>query len=149
MSNITRVGWISGRNRTSYDLLWSCLATILACTWTTLHLNVPSSNDGRFRIFLRKAKWTAITILAPEVTAGLALSQWYKAGRDWLDSFPQCVKEKEKNSWKKNITEAVKGLWLKQPKTSRGEWVMTHSFFAEMGGLVIGLQQFTYLSHCF
>ncbi|KAE9365107.1 hypothetical protein N431DRAFT_549410 [Stipitochalara longipes BDJ] len=33
--------------RGTLDILWSCLFTVLACTWTILHLNVPEQREGR------------------------------------------------------------------------------------------------------
>ena len=34
-------------SRGSLDIVWSCLATLLACTYTVLHLNVPEQRDGK------------------------------------------------------------------------------------------------------
>ena len=33
--------------RGTMDILWSCLFTIIACTWTVLHLNAPEQREGR------------------------------------------------------------------------------------------------------
>jgi hypothetical protein len=67
MDNATAVtGWEAGpTSRGTLSLLWGCLLTIFACTWTVLHLNVPGLEDGMWWK-LRKIKWMAITILFPE-----------------------------------------------------------------------------------
>ncbi|RWA03595.1 hypothetical protein EKO27_g11510 [Xylaria grammica] len=61
------VGWQAGpTDRGTLTLVYSCLITIFACTWTVLHLNVPAINDGPWKLAMRKAKWMAITVLFPE-----------------------------------------------------------------------------------
>lgn len=44
--------------RGSLDILWSCLFTILACTWSIQHLNVPEQRDRSKEI--RKEWWSGI-----------------------------------------------------------------------------------------
>lgn len=40
--------YVQGPNtRGSLQIVWSCLATLIACTYTVLHLNVPEQLDGR------------------------------------------------------------------------------------------------------
>lgn len=61
------VGWASGpATRGTLALVWSCVITIFACTWTVLHLNVPARNDGSLTILLRKIKWMTVNVLFPE-----------------------------------------------------------------------------------
>ena len=68
MDNATTVtGWEAGpTSRGTLSLLWGCLLTIFACTWTVLHLNVPDLEEDMWWKLLRKIKWMAITILFPE-----------------------------------------------------------------------------------
>ncbi len=38
-------------SRTIWDIVWACLATILACTWVAVHPNIPSPQaDWRTRL---------------------------------------------------------------------------------------------------
>ena len=61
------VGWTAGpTQRGTVMLVYGCLSTIFASTWTVLHLNVPHPYDGVWTRTLRKIKWMAITILFPE-----------------------------------------------------------------------------------
>lgn len=61
------VGWTAGpETRGTLTLVWSCVITIFACTWTVLHLNVPARDEDWFPVLLRKVKWMAINILFPE-----------------------------------------------------------------------------------
>lgn len=61
------VGWTAGPGaRGTLTLIWSCVITIFACTWTVLHLNVPGRLEGWLMTTLRKMKWMAINVLFPE-----------------------------------------------------------------------------------
>lgn len=61
------VGWVAGpTERGTLNLVWSCMLTVFACTWTVLHLNVPSRYDGPWERTFRKVKWMFINLLFPE-----------------------------------------------------------------------------------
>ena len=40
--------------RSVWDVLWACLATIFACAWVSVHPNIPGSNESSWRILLRR-----------------------------------------------------------------------------------------------
>ena len=40
--------------RSIRDIFWSCLATIFACSWISVHPNIPAPNESRWRVFLRR-----------------------------------------------------------------------------------------------
>jgi hypothetical protein len=119
----TTTNFVSSPNsRGTLDILWSCLFTIIACTWTIQHLNLPEERNGRdpglvgdlkwgLKRTWTSAKWMIITMLAPELVLSIA-SQDYSVAKDDL-------KELQKLS-------AADGT----------EWTMTHSYFANMGGFV-------------
>lgn len=111
--------------RTVFDILWSCLFTIFACTWTVQHLNVPTQREdldlkagwkGDFRYGLMKfwtgVKWMVITILAPELLITLNAGQLIGALRS-SDRLKEYAEQ-----------DGV-------------PWSLTHSLFADMGGFVI------------
>ena len=52
--------------RSIWDILWSCFATIFACTWVSVHPNIPGHDDGRWKIFSNRAEIMLWTIMAPE-----------------------------------------------------------------------------------
>src|SRR3984885_13612530 len=69
---------LSNETRGTIDILWSCLFTIIACTWTVQHLNVPEQREGRnpgvwgsiwwaIKRGWTSAKWILTTVLAPEI----------------------------------------------------------------------------------
>ena len=48
------------------NILQSSLFTILICTWTVQHLNIPAPSDSKRRRLFCKIWWMLITILVPE-----------------------------------------------------------------------------------
>lgn len=61
------VGWQENSSRRgTMDILQSSLFTILICTWTVQHLNIPTPSDSKRRRLFRKIWWMLITVLVPE-----------------------------------------------------------------------------------
>ena len=73
----------SGNNtadqRSIWDILWSCLATIFACSWVSVHPNIPGPNESRWRIFFRRLELMFWTVVGPEMIITWALQQWLGA----------------------------------------------------------------------
>ncbi|KAJ5709606.1 hypothetical protein N7493_009897 [Penicillium malachiteum] len=62
------VGWqLDDNSRSTWDIVWSCLSTIFACTWTVLHINVYPRNISNKRWIVTKLVWWLIAIVIPEV----------------------------------------------------------------------------------
>ncbi|KAF2014197.1 hypothetical protein BU24DRAFT_329833, partial [Aaosphaeria arxii CBS 175.79] len=103
-------GWVGGSdNRGSMDILWSCLLTMVLSSWSILCLNIPAENDSLMRQLWRKFLWTLMTLMGPEVVCQRAFGEWLVARR-----------------------------WTKEFEKSKLEgWSMTHSFYANMGGIVL------------
>src|ERR1700712_5695936 len=81
--------------RGTLDIVWACFGILLLCTWSVQHLNIqphvkPRAVGQYMRLtaFLvkRRAKWMFLTLMAPEILIGLALSQFVAArhGRDTM-----------------------------------------------------------------
>ncbi|KAH7183441.1 uncharacterized protein B0J16DRAFT_401780 [Fusarium flagelliforme] len=80
------VGWQSGpKDRGTVTLIWGCVTTIFACSWTILHLNVPALTDSGWTRLRRKAKWMAITILFPEFILSKAICDLRLALRELVE----------------------------------------------------------------
>ncbi|KAK0229377.1 hypothetical protein EDD85DRAFT_776737 [Armillaria nabsnona] len=65
--------------RTLLSIVWSCLATIFACTWLSVHPNVPGRNittNGAISCAIERVKIMATAILAPEVILAWAAEQF-------------------------------------------------------------------------
>lgn len=120
----TAVNFVSSNNtRGTIDILWSCLFTIVACTWTVQHLNVPEQREDRDKGWLgdikwalkrtwTSAKWMLTTAVAPEVLISKNLG-------DLLDIKADLPRLRE------------------LAKEDGVPWSRTRSLFANMGGFVI------------
>ncbi|KAJ7896147.1 hypothetical protein B0H13DRAFT_2523468 [Mycena leptocephala] len=93
--------------RRLFDIIWGCLTTLFACTWVSVHPNVPPPNQGAFALLWRRLKMMLIAVIAPELMVGFAARQLWAARR--------FLKEFEKHGV--SIT-------------------LTHGFFISMGGFV-------------
>jgi hypothetical protein len=107
--------------RGTLDIVWACFTILLLCTWSVQHLNIQPQIKPRavgqyvrwtVALVKRKAKWMLLTLVAPEILIGLALSQFVAArhGRDMMQEFA-----------------SEDGV----------EWTLEHSHFADMGGFVV------------
>ena len=65
--------------RTIFDILWSCLATIFACSWVSVHPNIPAPNESSWGIFPRRLELMFWAVIAPEMIITWALRQWLGA----------------------------------------------------------------------
>ena len=62
--------------RTIWGILWSCLATIFACSWVSVHPNIPGPNESSWRIFLRRLELMFWAVIGPEMIITWAFRQW-------------------------------------------------------------------------
>ncbi|KUJ16695.1 uncharacterized protein LY89DRAFT_707221 [Mollisia scopiformis] len=113
----------SADTRSTLDILWSCVLTIIACTWSVQHLNVPEQRErrnpgwiGNIKWALKRTwtstKWMLITIMAPEV---LLVKDW--SGRHLAKNNSASLQEFA-------MTDGV-------------PWSLSHTLFADMGGFVL------------
>ena len=65
--------------RTIWDILWSCLATIFACSWVSVHPNIPGPDESEWRVFLRRLELMFWAVIGPEMIITWALRQWLGA----------------------------------------------------------------------
>ena len=84
-TNEAKVGWVwSGNNRSTFDVLWSCLAVILVCTYKVIHLNLPARTEAEapwyqllfWKKWSRKLKWMGFMALSPELLLSMALADF-------------------------------------------------------------------------
>ncbi|KAL4876832.1 hypothetical protein BJY04DRAFT_231286 [Aspergillus karnatakaensis] len=75
----TLQGWqFNDPSRSSWDIIWTCLTTIFACTWTVLHQSVPAKNRSEGFIFAAKLWVWILTFLAPEMLVFTASEQFWQ-----------------------------------------------------------------------
>ena len=84
-NNEAKVGWVWNiSNRSTFDVLWSCLSVILVCTYKVVHLNLPACREAEaswdqllfWKKWLRKLKWMGFMALSPELLLSMALGDF-------------------------------------------------------------------------
>jgi hypothetical protein len=114
------VGWESGCDRRgTMSLIWGCLSTVIACTWTILHLNPPSSVEASWRPRLRKVKWMLIAIFLPELIFAHAVCELKMAMDDLRDMKYRLNDCDNRYRWKISSKKSIKHL-DRIPSRSRG-----------------------------
>ncbi|KAG6889680.1 hypothetical protein C0995_015428 [Termitomyces sp. Mi166 len=68
----------SCNNRKTFNIVWSCLTTIFACTWIAVHPNLPVNGEWPF---VRRLKIFVLALIAPELIVSWALRQWISSRR--------------------------------------------------------------------
>ena len=123
----TTVNFVSSANiRGSLDIAWNCFATIIACTYSILHLNLPRRTE---HVSPTRQRWVKyensvftpallvfIGASCPEWIFAIALMEFWDA-RYQLSRLKQHLRKSEPDS-------AV-------------DWNLKHMFFANMGGFVL------------
>ncbi|KAL6915683.1 hypothetical protein FSHL1_007133 [Fusarium sambucinum] len=67
--------WVSSPNvRGTFEILQSCILTLVACIYTALHLDVPKKTTWQHLLW-QKFKWSVLTLFAPEVAVFVAAMQ--------------------------------------------------------------------------
>ena len=107
---MTTVGWTQSPNaRGTVDILLENFLALFVCVWTVLHHNLQASHEGFWSVILRKCRWAALAVAAPEMLTLFAVMQWNAANIS--------VKE-------------MKSLGVEP-------WTMVHAFYANAGGFVL------------
>ncbi|KIK51380.1 hypothetical protein GYMLUDRAFT_252080 [Collybiopsis luxurians FD-317 M1] len=65
--------------RTLLQIIWSCVSVLVACTWVSVHPNVPGPDEGFWKILRRKIGLMMIALIAPELVVLWAARQWFAA----------------------------------------------------------------------
>ena len=65
--------------RTLWSIIWSCAATLFACTWTAIHPNIPGMDESRFIVMSRRLFIMVMALVAPELIITWAARQYFSA----------------------------------------------------------------------
>ncbi|KAH6886341.1 hypothetical protein B0T10DRAFT_461791 [Thelonectria olida] len=137
--NFTRGLAVEDDSRSSWDILWSCVSTIFACTWAALHENVPARNESLFRAGVRKSFMCFVALMAPEITSWVAVQQLWlaKSTRDRCNSSQtnRDRQTKEPTSYRRApALEHAGGNKLDPVNT---QWSLAQCFCIIMGGVAL------------
>jgi hypothetical protein len=65
--------------RSIWNIIWSCLSTIFACTWIAVHPNIPAPKDSQWAILRRRLAIMGYVLIAPELFIAWAARQHFGA----------------------------------------------------------------------
>ncbi|KAJ7187673.1 hypothetical protein GGX14DRAFT_383417 [Mycena pura] len=100
-----------------------CLATIFACTWMSVHPNVPPPDQSWLALFWRRLRMMLIGIIAPEAMMGFAARQF---------GWPELCQRVGPRTWVAH--NHVIDMDLRLP--AEYGFSRTHGYFFCMGGFV-------------
>lgn len=160
--NETKVGWVWNIcNRSTFDVLWSCLSVILVCTYKVIHLNLSSSREAEaswdqllfWKKWLRKLKWMCFMALSPELLLSMALGDFLWS-RQNEQRFAQ-IRANHSPSFSPSKLEANAIDCVKEEKLTSTErpksnslpflgWTNVHAHFVNMGGFSIKVLENTH-----
>lgn len=146
--------------RGALAILESCIFTIVACTWSIQHLNVPAPHDWPSDQILRKIGAAVGTVLLPEAILAHAIVERAAA----IQSLQELKNDPDRKIDDLEVSDpwtwrlAVASLWTRlrnliccssvqtpaspeagsETRESRAKWTLTHSYYANMGRLRLG-----------
>ncbi|CEJ55982.1 hypothetical protein PMG11_02209 [Penicillium brasilianum] len=147
-SSTPLLSWqLDGNSRSAWDILWACLSTIFACTWTLLHMDVPPRNTSVAKCTSSKMRMWVLTILAPELTFLRATGQLADA-RTLQKVCNKAQKTRDTDSSEPNIWLSQRARPLEQVEILdhvdlhpvHTEWTLRQCFCVIAGGLVLQTQ---------
>ena len=142
--------WVSPPNtRGTSDILYTCIVTIVLCVYTAVHLNIPPPGERFYWQWLRRAKWTAFGIFAPEIVLFTALQQFQEARG--LAAFLNREEEKQHSDTRPpqrsplylSMLDWCSDMYITLfpdstgaiSKKKSGSFDLRYGFFVQMGGL--------------
>ncbi|KXN85195.1 hypothetical protein AN958_11618 [Leucoagaricus sp. SymC.cos] len=140
------------RYRTLQGIIWSCLATIFACTWVSMHPNVPDPRWSGFRRLWERIVLMFYAVIAPEFIAVWAFRQRMMAV-EWANQYNKQLEcgllylelDNRANAStvppppNRSIFQCIKE-WFRASENRKCQkvdpaWTLTHGFLFEMQGL--------------
>ncbi|KAG2367611.1 hypothetical protein BDR07DRAFT_1326365 [Suillus spraguei] len=136
--------------RTLWDIIQSCVATLLACTWTAVHPNIPGMNEGIIVVFRRRLGIMILALIAPELMVTWAMMQFLSAW-DTAKAFNKVISAQRHQACgnHSDMGESLAAFPIgfltsdgrNSPHPSIAglgrDWTTTHGFFAWMGGFML------------
>ena len=113
------VDWtLNPTTRGTLDILYGCLFTIVACTWSILHPNISEASASSIKRSIQKAKWMVVNIFCPEFMFTRAFIIYYRDRRD-MSKLRISVKEKKLNG--SRISDFMGGWAIQEKHSCRKE----------------------------
>ncbi|KAF9549692.1 hypothetical protein CPC08DRAFT_675016 [Agrocybe pediades] len=140
--------------RQRIQIIWTCVATILAASWVSVHPNIPDAKESTIKKTLRRIELMIWAILTPELIIFWAMRQW--RGARYMERRFAEFQHIELESKTRKLLRRLKNLGYKlrhfreikaeEPipltretarRMKRVKWTKTHGFFLQMGGFML------------
>lgn len=127
-SDLASHGWVSEPNgRGTWNILSTCVLTIVLCCWTSMCPNIPAPQNGTFTQLRDQLHLALMGVLGPEFLLMVTLGEWSSArasvkvrcsiGTTFI-IFHSCFQQEFR-------------------RLGHDDWTMMHGFYADMGGFVL------------
>lgn len=127
-SEFTSHGWVNEPNgRGTWNILSTCLLTIILCCWTSVCPNIPAPQDGIFTQMRDQLHLAIMGVLGPEFLLMVALGEWSSARASVK------VRLSIETSSMAHHSCFQQGF----RELDYDDWTMVHGFYADMGGFVL------------
>jgi hypothetical protein len=73
------IGCSCPNTRSVWNIVWTCVVTIVACSWVSVHPNIPAPGKKEWQVALMRLELMIWTIIAPEMMIFWAIRQWIGA----------------------------------------------------------------------
>jgi hypothetical protein len=131
-------GWqFDDNSRSSWDIFWTCVSTILACTWTALHLKVPKRSEHNGDTMSKKLPTWTCALLAPELMAMVAVGELRQAisiVTRCNSAFQALDSNKDSSSGNLPLHTAISSY---DKPDSRKSWTVIQGFCIDMRGAIL------------
>lgn len=132
-------GWqFDDNSRSSWDILWSCLSVIFACTWTALHLNIPKNDPSVGKIFSKKVIYWLLCVIYPELLLVNPAAEDFLLAKEAFAHFKSAQAEIDQG---RELTAPSSTLLSSseagKSSPTRVKWTLTHGFCVNMRGLAL------------
>ncbi|KAK4445718.1 hypothetical protein QBC34DRAFT_357956 [Podospora aff. communis PSN243] len=133
-------------HRGTLGIVFSCLTTLILCSWAVIHLNIPSRKSQRNRQYgWDRVYWFLVAVLVPEKAVVMALTQWQRyrrlhrdillqLGNDNADDETTTFVERFCLSWPGKPQKDIERGASASPDRRRHPWTRVHTYYAVMGG---------------
>ncbi|KAG2070603.1 hypothetical protein BDR04DRAFT_1142728, partial [Suillus decipiens] len=128
----------SNNTRTLWEIIWSCAATLFACTWTAIHPNIPGMDERKFGVISRRL---GIMMFLSAHKATQVFNDAFGAQLDRARSDHTDTEESTATLLHEfSTSDGGSGPRVSSPHVAgrkfRG-WTVTHGFFVWMGGFML------------
>ncbi|KAF9566516.1 hypothetical protein CPC08DRAFT_99773 [Agrocybe pediades] len=120
--------------RQRIQIIWTCIATILAASWVSVHPNIPNPKEPAILKTLRRIEMMIWAIITPELIIFWAMRQWHSA-RSMEREFARYQRRLLRQSGDTELTPLTRRQTPHRMK--KVKWTRTHSFFLQMGGFML------------